>query len=58
MENLTWKCVICGEERPDNEINVLTYPLKGLPGAEVNLKYCTKDECYKKALEKAKTGEF
>lgn len=27
LERLTWKCHICGEERPDNKISVLTKPL-------------------------------
>ena len=55
----SWRCDICKEERPDSVISVLTYPLKNLPDAEYNLKYCNdKDECYKGALDKSKTGEI
>ncbi len=59
MNELTWRCAICGEERPDNKIEVLTYPLKGLPGAERNLKYCNdKEDCQQRAIEKSKTQSF
>ena len=54
----TWTRHICGEERPDDKIDVLTYPLKDLPGGERNVRYCNdKDECRKGAEEKAKTGK-
>jgi len=54
----TWKCEICGEERPDEDINVLTYPLKDLPGGERNLKYCNDNfVCPQRAFEKSKTGK-
>ncbi|MBA7606561.1 hypothetical protein ES703_13711 [subsurface metagenome] len=40
----TWKCHICGEERPDDKISVLTKPLviKGVPvsGGQENIRYC------------------
>ena len=53
MEDLTWKCGICGQERSDEKIDVLTYGLEGLPGAEINLKYCNDNEdCEKGAIEK------
>jgi len=59
IENLTWKCHICGEERPDNKISVVTYPLKNLEGAERNLRYCNdKKECIDKAFNKANTKEL
>ena len=55
----TWKCGICGKIRHDPEIDVITYPLFGFEGAEVNLKYCNdNDDCYNQAKEKAKTGKF
>ena len=54
MNNLTWKCEICGKERPDEKISVITYPIKNLPGAERNLKYCNDDKnCIKKAIKKS-----
>lgn len=57
--NFTWKCEICGKERPDEDIDVLTYPLKDLPGGERNLKYCSdNDDCWKKAIEKSKTQKI
>jgi hypothetical protein len=59
VENMTWKCGVCGKERPDEAIDVFTYPLKGLPGGEVNLKYCTDNpDCFKGAVEKSKTGKI
>ena len=59
MENLTWKCDICHKERPDDRIDVLTYPMEGLPGAEINLKYCNDNEdCRQKAIEKSKTQKL
>ena len=55
----TWKCDLCGEERPDRFITVLTYPLKNLLGGRRNLKYCNdKNECIEKAVAKAKTREI
>ena len=56
MNDLTWTCHICGEERPDDKIDVLSYLIEGLPGAERNVGYCNdKEECRKGAEEKAKT---
>lgn len=55
----TWTCEICGRKKEDSLISVMTYFLKGLPGAERNLKYCNDiEECLQKAREKAKTGEM
>jgi hypothetical protein len=57
--NLTWKCGVCGKEREDRFISVLTYPLKDLPGGFVNLKYCNDNpDCLKLAQEKAKTEKI
>jgi len=40
----TWKCHICGEERPNGKISVLTKPLiingQVVPGAGQNIRYC------------------
>lgn len=59
MNNLTWKCQICGKERPDEKISVISYPMKRLPGAEINLKYCNDNqECEKEAIKKSKTEEL
>jgi len=59
MNNLTWHCEICKKEREDSKISVLTYQLEGLEGAERNLKYCNDNQdCYLKALNKAKTGKI
>jgi len=47
MDNLTWTCHICREERPDARISVWTKPL-GLPGVEgtQNIRYCNdRQEC-------------
>lgn len=59
FENMTWRCEVCGQERADAEISVLTYPLDGIPGAERNLKYCKNYyDCYKKAMLKAATRKI
>ena len=42
MNNLTWTCHICEDERPDAKISVLTKP-HTFPGgviAEQNIRYC------------------
>lgn len=38
----TWKCHICGEERPDEKISVLSKPLviNGQIRGEQNIRYC------------------
>lgn len=59
MSILSWRCGICGKEREDKFISVISYFLKLLPGAEVNLKYCNdKSDCLEGAIEKAKTKEL
>lgn len=35
---LTWTCHICGDERPDKLISVLSYPI--FEGAKRNVRYC------------------
>lgn len=54
--DLTWKCELCREERPDKYISVLTYEIDTFRYAERNLKYCNdRPECMNKALDKAAT---
>jgi len=38
----TWRCHICGEERPNSKISVLTKPLvvNGQVCGEQNIRYC------------------
>jgi len=38
----TWKCHICGEERPDDKISVLIKPviITGLRCGKQNIRYC------------------
>jgi hypothetical protein len=40
----TWKCHICGEERPDDKISVLSKPLiingQVVLGSQQNIRYC------------------
>ena len=44
MKNLTWKCTICGKERPDNKISVYSKKLKEY--LTYNIKYCNDNpEC-------------
>ena len=54
-ESLTWTCHICGEERPDAKISVLTKPLviNGTACGEQNIRYCNdKAECIEGARHK------
>lgn len=47
FRNLTWKCEVCHQERPDNKISVVSRPLilSGISGME-NIKYCNdREEC-------------
>ena len=41
---LTWKCHVCGDERPDEKISVLSKPItingQVVPGDEQNIRYC------------------
>ena len=53
MASLTWTCMICGKERPDNKISVdsrdASKTLK-VPGAIQNIRYCNDSEyCTKEA---------
>ena len=58
MKN-TWTCHICGKERPDEKISVLTYPLKDFVGAECNVRYCNNTgTCYARALVWKEAGKF
>ncbi|KKM92418.1 hypothetical protein LCGC14_1218660 [marine sediment metagenome] len=40
----TWKCHICGEERPDDKISALSKPLiingQVVQGGQQNIRYC------------------
>ncbi len=40
----TWKCHVCGEERPDDKISVLSKPLiingQVVPDSPQNIRYC------------------
>jgi len=42
MNDLTWTCHICGQERPDDKISVLTKKLimNGGVIADENIRYC------------------
>ncbi len=52
-----WNCEICGRARRDDQIGLITYPLKIAPTAERNLKFCKDNsECVEKANERAKSG--
>ena len=54
-----WTCHICGKDRPDSCIGVMSYPMKGLPGATINARYCTDNpNCRKEALEWKDKREF
>ena len=53
----TWKCHICGKERPDEKISVFTKSLtvNGTKVGQQHIRYCNdNNECYKQT----KTFEF
>ncbi len=56
-EPLTWKCHICGEERPDASISVLTKPLviNGMQCGNQNIRYCNDNPA---CIEGAKDFSF
>lgn len=57
VSKLTWKCHICGEERPDDKISVLSKPLviNGEARGQQNIRYCNdRPAC----VEGAKTFSF
>ena len=55
----TWTCHICGKEREDRFISVISGPLKGFKGARMNVRYCRdNDDCFKKAAEAIKSGRW
>jgi len=59
MKILTWKCEGCKQERPDEFISTLSYPVVDMPGATRNLNYCNdKDSCYWIVKAKSKIGKI
>ena len=55
MKELTWKCHICGEERPDAQISVFSKPIviNGMSCGEQNIRYCNdKAKCFEGAQDK------
>jgi len=52
--DLTWKCHICGELRPDDKVSVLRKPwyFMGQIVGYQNIRYCNdRPECYDGALK-------
>lgn len=41
---MTWTCMVCGEERPDEKISVFPRPIKGMeqsfPDSRTNVRFC------------------
>ena len=55
----TWHCGICKRERADEAISIISFPMKGLPGATINIKYCNDDpKCYQGVMKKKEKGEI
>lgn len=57
FENLSWKCHICGDSRPDAKISVRSTPLmiNGRECGSQNIRYCNdKQSC----IEESKTFSF
>jgi len=44
LAGLTWHCMVCGDERPDEAISVYHLPIPGMedqfPGTRTNVRYC------------------
>jgi hypothetical protein len=54
INNLTWFCHICGQERPDNKISVMHHPLiaNGQLIGMQNVRYCNdRPSCIVKAAD-------
>lgn len=49
IDEMTWICHICGEERPDDKISVINKPMRfdnNVIGQQ-NIRYCNdKQECF------------
>jgi len=59
MTNDTWTCHICGEEKADAYIDVLSYPEKDFKSMTNNVRYCTDNTiCYSRALGWKEKGRF
>lgn len=45
FEDLTWTCMVCGEDRPDDKIAVAYRTIPGMedlfPAGRFNVRYCT-----------------
>ena len=55
----TWTCHICGEEKDDSEIDVISGGIKGLPAAIMNIRYCKNNiDCSAMAAHAIIKGEF
>ncbi len=64
LTNVAWKCLKCGEERPDDKISVVTKPLiiNCQVCGEQNIRYCNdRPACIEAAKEysffKGSSGE-
>jgi hypothetical protein len=54
LDDLTWKCEICGKTRPNKKISVIPYFLDEKLNITRNLKYCNDNLiCIHQALVKA-----
>lgn len=54
FDSMTWKCHICGDERPDSRISVRSKPVPGA-GVEMsqNVRYCNdRPDCVDGSLTK------
>jgi hypothetical protein len=64
FENLTWKCNVCGDERPDAQISVFVHDLSAenhLPAGTFcyNLRFCNdRADCIEKAKIKPKLHKW
>ncbi len=57
FDNLTWKCHICGKDKPDGKISVRTTPMiiGGRKMGDQDIRYCNdNNDC----IEKSKTFKF
>ena len=53
ITNLTWRCHVCGEERPDDKISVFKKKIKiGNAEGQQNVRYCNDRPGCTKGAEK------
>jgi len=59
FKDMTWNCHVCGKERPDNKIDVVSGQYRGFKDAQINIRYCNDNtDCQIGATNAVFKGEF